>query len=426
MPFFFHLYSWLSFLISPFIKVWVHYRLIKGLEEKNHLSERFGFPSIARPAGHLVWFHAASVGETLSLVTLLKLYKSQYPDHQLLLTTTTVTAARLAKERLKEICIHQYVPFDVNLWVIRFLKFWTPNLAILVESEWWPNLICQTKQSKIPLILLNARLSDKSYQRWLSVRLLAKSLLKKFAVCLVSSNEIEDRLTKLGAPSIKRCPHLKFAVEPLPVNLQKLKQLHSMILDRPIWVAASTHPGEEELILKAHQNLRTKFPNLLTVIIPRHPKRAKEIAQLCYKAGENEQTVCLYSQNLPKAETNIWVGDTIGELGLFFRLSHIVFVGKSLLLPGGGHNPIEPALLKCAVLYGPYMQNFREVCNILQDVTYKIDSIEELVTAVTLLLDEPELAQYKGKQAYLVVQSQTQSLKELVTFISKVSGTSRG
>lgn len=419
MAFVFHFYSWLSFFISPFVKLWVRYRLSKGLEEADRWQERFGFSSINRPSGHLIWFHAASVGETLSLVTLVKLYKEKYPDHHLLLTTTTVTAAKLVKERLEGTCLHQYVPFDVNLWVIRFLKFWKPQKAILVESEWWPNLIWQTKQSGIPLFLLNARLSDKSFQRWQSVKILAKGLLKNFDICFASLPEIEDRLKNLGAPLVKRCPHLKFSVEPLPVDQLRLETIQSVIKDRSIWIAASTHEGEEELILKAHKKLKEKFPKLLTVIIPRHPKRAAEIAQLCYKNGEEQETVCLHSQVHPNLKTNIWIGDTIGELGLFFRLSKIAFIGKSLVAPGGGHNPIEPALLKCAVLYGPYMQNFREVCQILQNTTYTVENENDLAEIITLLLNQSELVKEKGEQAYEVIQSQAKSLKELAKFFGE-------
>jgi 3-deoxy-D-manno-octulosonic-acid transferase len=204
----------------------------------------------------------------------------------------------------------------------------------------------------------------------------------------------------------------------LPVDDTKLEQLQEIIKDRPIWVAASTHTGEEELILQTHQVLVREFTELLTVIIPRHPVRASEIVQICHNMGFDSEDICLHSQQLPTAKTTVWIIDTIGELGLFFRLSNIVFMGKSLLLSGGGHNPIEPALLKCAVIYGPYMQNFREVCHVLQDVTYKVNTISELLDVVTQLLRQPELVKNVGEKAYQTVQSQTVTLEGLVNTIA--------
>ena len=410
----FFLYRWLSVFISPFVRLWVCYRLRLGLEEKGRLPERYGVSSLSRPSGHLVWFHAASVGETVSLVPLLKLYKEHYPDHQLLLTTTTVTAHRIAKERLEGVCLHQYIPFDVNVWVRRFLRFWQPNAAILTESELWPNLIWQTKRQGIPLILLNARLSDRSYRRWCRFRFLSKALLENFDVCLAPSNTIANRLKHLGAPMIQPCPPLKFAAEPLPVNLEKLEKFQSLLSGRPVWVAASTHLGEEKILLSAHQVLKKKFPELLMILVPRHPNRAQAIVQLCEEAKE---TACLYSHQEPNDETSVFIGDTIGDLGLFFRLSKIVFIGGSLV-PTGGHNPIEPALLKCAVLYGPHHYNFREVCEALKDATFPIDNDQELVTIVSNLLDNAHAAQQIGDRAFHVVQAQAQSLQVLVKLLA--------
>ena len=411
----FFAYRWLSFFISPLVRLWLRYRLHLGLEEKPRLPERYGFPSASRPSGCLIWFHAASVGETISLVPLLKLYKAQYPNHHLLLTTITVTAQKIAKERLADVCDHQYIPFDVSMWVRRFLKFWQPNAAILTESELWPNLIWQTKRQNIPLILLNARVSDRSYRRWRRFRFLSKALLANFDVCLAPSDTIAHRLKDLGAPVIQSCPHLKFAAESLPVNLEKFERFQTILGNRPIWVAASTHAGEEKILVNAHQILKRKFPELLLILVPRHPSRAKEVVQLCYEAKEKG---CLYSHQELNNETSVLIGDTIGDLGLFFRLSKIVFVGGSLV-PTGGHNPIEPALLKCAVLYGPHYYNFHEVCEVLKDVTFRVDNDQELVAIISNLLQNPLAAQQIGERAFETVQAQAQSLKGLVKLLAR-------
>ncbi|RZI46896.1 3-deoxy-D-manno-octulosonic acid transferase [Candidatus Finniella inopinata] len=413
MFFFFFLYRFLSLATSPFICLWLRYRLRLGLEEKSRLTERYGISSLPRLTGRLIWIHAASVGETVSLVPLLKLYKENYPDHTLLLTTTTVTACRIAKERLNGVCVHQYIPFDVSMWAHRFLKFWQPSLAIFTESELWPNLIWHTKRQGIPLILLNARLSDRSYRRWRRFRFLSKALLGKFEICLAPSETIAHRLGQLGAPRIQLSPHLKFAAEPLPVNLEKLERFQSLTVGRSVWVAASTHPGEEKILLNAHQVLRRKFEDLLLILVPRHPDRAQEVRQVCDDVGE---TACLYSGQEPDGKTSILIGDTIGDLGLFFRLSKIVFIGGSLV-PTGGHNPIEPALLKCAVLYGPHHYNFREVCEVLRDVTFPIDNDQELVTMVSHLLEDKHAAPEIGQRAFDRVQSQAQSLQGLVKLL---------
>ncbi len=420
MSFVFWLYRFLSILIAPLVRLWVYVRLGQGLEEREHLKERFGCHSIKRPEGRVLWFHAASVGETVSLIPLLKSYKAQSPEDNLLLTTTTVTAAKIAQQRLKGICFHQYVPFDVYPWIDRFLKYWQPSLAVFVESEVWPNIITQSKRRGIPLVLLNASLSDRSYQRWCQWRWFATLIFKNFDLCMAPFDETLKRLKDLGADRVEPSPHLKFAAEPLPFEFQQLDFYRSLIKNRPVWVVASTHPGEEEKILEAHQRLKKHFPSLLTILIPRHPHRAETILDMCYEQGETKETACLHTEQRPNADTAILLVNTIGELGLFYRLSPIVFIGGSFM-PVGGHNPIEPAMLGCVVLYGPHMHNFRNICQILQDVTVSVATVDKLVEMVTHLLSHQDAAFCLGKKASETVLQQAESLDGIVTRLLKIS-----
>ena len=410
----------LSILLLPFVRALTSYRLKNGLEEKNRTKERYGFASLERPRDPLIWIHAASVGETISLIPLIKSYKANYPTHSILLTTTTVTAASIVKERLSDFCIHQYVPFDVGPWVNRFLKYWKPQLAVLVESELWPNMITQIYKMKIPLVLLNARLSNRSYHRWLKFKFLARLLLSRFSLCLAQSPQTAERLVHLGASKVEVMANLKFAADPLPVSTEKLQELSPLFKGRAIWVAASTHLGEEEITIQTHQDLKKQFPNLLTILIPRHPYRCDKIKKLCENSGLLVQThSTLNTETSPNFD--IYLVDTIGELGLFFSLSSIVFIGGSFVSVEG-HNPIEPALFKCAVLWGPRMSNFKDVCAHLSNDCYTVQTQKELAASVQNLLLNPEKATALGAGAFEAVKEQAKGVQETVHLLRAFYG----
>lgn len=398
----------LSGLLSPLVRALVHYRVSKGVENKDRIKERYGYASIARPSGPLLWIHAASVGETVSIVPLIKAYKNAYPDQTILLTTTTVTASTIVQQRLAEFCIHQFVPFDVGSWVDRFLNHWKPSLSVFVESELWPNLIQRTYRRKIPLILLNARLSDKSYKRWLRFPFMSKYLLTRFNLCLAQSSTTAERLKNLGASNVKTMANLKFAAESLPYNDQNLEKLKSLFEGRPLWVATSTHAGEEEIVLEVHQRLQKEFPNLLTILIPRHPSRIDKVEKLCTDSGLSSVRHSIFNE---QNDFQIYLGDTIGELGLFFALSRIVLMGGSFV-PIGGHNPIEPAISGCAVLWGPYMHNFKDVCHVLSEPCYSVDTSEKLKETLKHLLQNPDKALSKGAEAAAIVKKQAESVQD--------------
>ena len=352
------LYRGVTTAAEPLVRHYLQRRVRNGKEDSARLGERLGLASAARPAGPVVWAHAASVGESLSMLSLVERLRAERPGVNLLMTTGTVTSARILAERLPEGVIHQYVPVDRHAWVSRFLEYWRPDLALWVESEFWPNMLCGLGERGIPAILLNARVSPRSYRRWLRMRSVIRSLLANFDLCLAQSAEDAAKLERLGAASV-RCPgNLKFAAAPLPCDDGALPDLTRRLGGRAVWLASSTHPGEDTVIAAAHGILRRATPDLLAIIVPRHPARGPAIAEELRRAGH---TVALRSAGEPPMPaTDIYIADTMGELGLFYRLAPVVFIGGSLI-PHGGQNPLEPAQLDCALVHGPHMSNFRAI-----------------------------------------------------------------
>jgi 3-deoxy-D-manno-octulosonic-acid transferase len=341
---------------TPFANQLLQHRLKRGKEHAVRLPERRGESEVPRPSGGLVWVHGASVGELLAALPLVEhINKYGLP---LLVTSGTVTSAAIARQRLPAGVIHQFIPLDTPDFVARFLDHWQPQLALFVESDLWPNLITACGARKIPLVLINGRLSERSYARWKKlVPSLIGALLANFDLCLVRSPEDAKRYGELGARQVTTVGNLKLDVPPLPVDETKRGQLAQALAGRPLFVAASTHPGEDERVLQAHRVLRATYPELLTLIVPRHPDRGGAIAQLASTAG---LTVCQRSAGkLPEATTNIYVCDTLGELGVIYSLAPIVFMGGSFI-PHGGQNPIEAIKLGAAVLHGPHVSNFAE------------------------------------------------------------------
>lgn len=371
------LYRALTRLGGPLLARHVHRRMAEGKEDPARLGERFGYAGEARPAGTLVWVHGASVGEAMSVYPLIeRLCAAGAPAH-VLLTTGTVTSARLSAERLPIGARHQFAPIDRPGDVERFLDHWRPDSALWVESELWPNLVTATAGRGIPMVLVNARMSAASARRWRYAPGLVRTLLHCFTLCLAQSEVDGERLSALGARLV-RCPgNLKDAAPPLPVNDYSDAGLGAAILARPRWLAASTHDGEEATAGEVHTALEAALPGLLTLVVPRHPDRGGAIATRLRSQGLN---VAQRSRDEPITHaTDVYLADTLGELGYFYRLAGIAFVGGSLV-PHGGQNPLEPARLDCALLTGPHTDNFAPIMSALRDA----EAVDEVSDAVSL------------------------------------------
>lgn len=349
-------YRALTKAATPLVPALLSYRLKKGKEHPIRLGERRGETKIARPPGPLVWLHAASVGELISVLPLIERIRAR--DLNVLVTSGTVTSAGVAEKRLPPDVIHQFAPVDVPQFAARFLDHWKPNLGLFVESDLWPGMILAASERGIPLILVNGRLSERSFHRWRMFPRTIGTLLRRFDLCLAQSSDDGARYAGLGAPRITTSGNLKLDAPAPGADEDKLAALREAIGNRPVVAAASTHPGEEAAIMDAHRRLKHSFPGLLTIVAPRHPDRGPGIAEIAKVSG---LTAVLRSQGqLPRPSTDIYVADTIGELGLVYRLARIVFVGGSLV-GHGGQNPIEAIKLGVAVLHGPYVANFAEI-----------------------------------------------------------------
>lgn len=356
LPLALHAYRAFTAAATPLTQRLLARRLARGKEHPTRLAERRGEPSLARPPGPLIWVHGASVGEMLAAVPLIGRIRAQ--NFGVLVTSGTVTSAALAERRLPPGVIHQFIPLDTPQFVGRFLDHWRPDLALFVESDLWPNLILGCAERRIPMILVNGRVSERSFRRWRLVPGASAALLARFDLCLAQSAVDTQRYTRLGAPRILSTGNLKLDVPPPPVDQSTLSRFRALIGLREVIAAASTHADEESAIVAAHRQLATKCPGLLTVIAPRHPERGRGIAEIAKAAG---LAVGLRSQgDLPKRDVEVYVADTLGELGLVYRIAPIVFMGGSLV-SRGGQNPIEPIRLGAAVLHGPHIFNFAEI-----------------------------------------------------------------
>jgi 3-deoxy-D-manno-octulosonic-acid transferase len=392
------LYRVLTDLGAPFIGLYMRRRLARGREDGPRLAERFGHPSRPRPAGRVVWFHAVSVGEAVSLLLLIEKMHDVYPDVTVLLTTGTVSSARLMADRLPNYAVHQYVPIDRMQCVNRFLSHWKPELAVWIESELWPNTLAALRARLIPTVLLNARMSDKSFRNWHRVKGWSRQIMSAFSLCLAQTEDDKGRFIALGATPVKYIGNLKYAALPLPYDVAALAALKTEIAGRPAWLMASTHRGEEEMALTAHRHLSASRSNLLTIIAPRHAARGAEIAQLTAQAGLKTARRSLNEFITP--DTQIYIADTMGELGLLYRLSPVTVLGGSFVRIGG-HNPIEPALLDTAIIFGPHMFNFSEIARefLLAQAAQQLLHDNEIAFNVDRLLSQPEEGRKRAHEA---------------------------
>lgn len=385
---------------GPLLELLLKSRLRRGKEDAVRLPERMGRPSRTRPQGRLVWVHAASIGEAQSAMILIEAMGKMSPDITIMVTTGTVTSASLMERRLPAFALHQYAPLDNPLWVASFLDHWKPDLAFWMESELWPNTLLQLKRRDVPTVLVNARLSDKSYRNWSYAKDAARKIVRCFALILAQTEKDAGHYRALGAQNVVVSDNIKYSAQPLGHDPLALSALKLAIGDRPVWVYASTHAGEESLACRIHKTLQEKIPNILTIIVPRHPQRREEIAGVCF---ENGVKYTLRSNNtaLPAIDDDIYIADTLGELGLFYTLCDIAMIGRSFSDDGGGgHNPVEAAQLGCAVVTGPQNQFQRQLYDDMQsgNAVIEVRSEEELAGVLNELLSNVQkLAEIKTR-----------------------------
>jgi 3-deoxy-D-manno-octulosonic-acid transferase len=351
------IYLALTALGAPLLRLVLARRAARGSEDPNRWREKLGLPGVERPEGTLVWLHAASVGELLSVVALIRSLAAARPDLCPLVTTSTQTSARLAAERLPARALHQYLPLDTPGAVRHFLDHWHPDAAVWVESELWPRLVEETAARGIPMLLIGARMSDHSAARWRRLGGLAARLLGRFAVVQVQDAQTARHFVALGVrPERLQSPgSLKEAAAPLPFEVAERDRLAALWAGRPRWLAASTHPGEDAVVLAAHRRAAAALPGLLTIIAPRHPERGAAVAEAVQAAGLT--LARRGASGGDEAGAEVFLADTLGEMGLWFDLAPVAFMGGSLV-PVGGHNPFEPVAQGCALLHGPEICNF--------------------------------------------------------------------
>ncbi len=412
LPMTLRVYRKLSFAMVPLAPALIKSRLKQGKEDPERVGERRGLSLGPRPHGPLVWIHGASVGEVLAAAALIERLRAL--NLRILLTSGTVTSAAIVAKRFPPDVIHQYVPYDSPRYVARFLDHWRPSLALFIESDLWPNLILQAASRRLPMVLINGRMSPRSFPRWRRARNTISALLDKFELCLAQSETDADRFATLGARNVIVTGNLKLDVAAPPADPAKLEKLMAMTRGRPVVTAASTHPGEEEILIETHRRLAGFFPGLLTVIVPRHPDRGNAVAGLVAAAGL--RFAQRSREELPAANSDVYIADTLGELGLFYRLAPAVFMGGSLV-EHGGQNPIEAVKLGAAIVHGPHVFNFSDVYEALDTAggARLADSGERLVKQLGQLLADPKACETQGEAGARVVEQLGGALDRTLT-----------
>lgn len=379
-------YRYGLYLGEPAVTGLLAWRARRGKEDPGRLAERRGLAGMARPTGPLVWMHGASIGEALSLIGLVDGMIAR--GFFVLVTTGTRSAAELIGRRLPQGALHQYVPLDAPRWVARFLDHWRPDLACAAESEIWPNTVVALHARGIPLLIVNGRMSERSFRGWARTPRTAEAILSRVALCLAQTQDDAERFARLGAPRVGVSGNLKYDSAVPSADRENLAHLRGIVGSRPVWIAASTHPGEDAMAARAHAALRERLPGLLTIVVPRHPHRGADVAGEAAAMGL--RTTRRSQGGWPHDAVDLYVADTLGELGLFYRLSPLVFLGGSLVAHGG-QNPIEPTRLDAAVLHGPHVENFTEIYRVLDGAGGALAVADErdLAAAIGDLLAAP-------------------------------------
>tara|TARA_B100000029_G_scaffold506357_1_gene588972 strand:- start:537 stop:1814 length:1278 start_codon:yes stop_codon:yes gene_type:complete len=405
-------YKLIAFLLYPLIVIYLYFRKLKKKEHPERYKEKLSKIKIQRGEGFLIWFHVASVGEAMSILPLIDDCVKEKKINKILITSITLSSGKILSKRFgeSEKLIHQYLPFDISFLTKKFLNHWKPNLCIFIDSEIWPNLILQISEEKIPLLLINARITEKSFKRWKLLNNFARKIFNKFDLCISSNKETEFFLKSLGAENIKNYGNLKFSNTQGSSNKKLNSEILNKIENRKIWCAASTHPGEENFCAKVHIKIKKNFNNILTIIIPRHIDRTNKIASELRNLNLN---VVLYSKwNELSKDTDILIIDSYGESLKFYDISKCVFVGKSIsknIIKDSGQNPIEPARLGCKIFHGPNINNFIEIYDFLKNlgISKKIDSDEKLSL---FLVEELTKDKIKNKEIITKIENYGQNI----------------
>lgn len=412
--------------MRPLAPLLLKYRARQGKEDPSRQGERLGIASRPRPDGRLVWVHAASVGETNVALPVIEALLGQHADAHVLLTTGTTTSAALASRRLPERAFHQYVPLDSTQYAEAFLAHWKPNLAVFTESEIWPNLILSASARGVPLVLINARMSPRSMRRWQRFARIGRPLFSRFSTVLAQNERIARSIRFLGAPNVIVAGNLKIDAPPPPIDAEALAELRAAIMDRPLLLASSTHAGEEAIVAEADRVLRAKLPDLLTIIVPRHPDRAGQI-EADLRAAGSTRILRRSLARVPARETEIYIADTIGELGTFYALAPVAFIGGSLVRHGG-QNPIEAVRHGSAVLAGPHTHNFHDAYAALlqQNGAITVNTAAELAEAAGRLIGDASqrAGLLRGAEAALATLSgaMTKTLAALEPYLEGDTG----
>ena len=404
-------YKFFTYLFYPFAPIYLYIRRKRGKEDLIRYTEKLSKINSPREEGFLIWFHMASVGEAMSILPMIEHCILEKKIDKILLTSITLSSSRILEKKYgkNSKITHQFLPLDVPVFVNKFLKHWKPNLSIFVDSEIWPNIIFQIKNIGNPLIL-NARITEKSFKRWNLVNNFAKKIFEKFDLCIVSNKESETFLKTLGAKNIKNYGNLKYAQIKSKSDYKLDNHLLDKLKDRKIWCAASTHPSEETLCAETHIQLKNKYKNILTIIIPRHINRVEKINLELSNLNLKVVTYSMIEQLT--SDTDILIIDSYGESLKFYNISKNIFLGKSLvknLLKNSGQNPIEPARFGCKVFHGPYVSNFTEIYNYLKilNVTKEVKNSEDLSLS---LVEEFEKNYTKNQENIIKIHNYGQNI----------------
>ena len=405
------LYRVLTTLIYPLLLIYIFIRKLKKKEDPIRYKEKIFIShfNIVRKETKLIWFHAASIGEFKSIIPIIEELNTSH-NYQFLISTTTLSSSNLAKEELKRFdnVQHRFFPFDVSFLINKFLLLWKPDMIFLVDSEIWPNLILKANQLKIPMILINARLTYKTFKKWMMFPKSAKKIFSLFNLCLASNTETKNFLEKLNARNIYLNGNIKFINK---INEQRLENLNENILiNNRFWLAASTHEGEEILCLKTHLKLKEKYKKIITIIAPRHIVRVQRIGELCKKYK-------LDFQILDKGETifknkEIIIINSFGVLQNYFKFAKSVFIGKSIIKKlenDSGQNPIDAAKMGCKIYHGPYVYNFKEIYKILEEnnISKEINDYTELSR---YLIEDLNIVQKEDKEISYTINNLSQKI----------------
>lgn len=417
---FIKVYSFLIRIMYPIvIGRYIEKRKQKGKEDVERFHERIGRPKLKRPEGKFFWLHGASVGESISMLPLIHTLLEKYVDAHVMVTTGTTTSAEIMAKRLPERAFHQYIPIDNPVFTRRFVRHWRPDAVLWFESDFWPSILYSIKQKDIPLILINGRISNKSFKRWQQVDFIIKDILSCFTYCLGQSDEDAYRLKVLGAKNTECLGNLKYAGLPLPIDEVKKAEILKQIKNRPIFLISSTHHDEEVKIARFIKDLKEVEPKLLTIIAPRHPHRGEEIAEAINTEFGLVTALRSKDENITN-KTDVYIANTIGEMGLWYDISPLVFIGGSLI-PHGGQNFMESARSRNAVIVGPHMFNFTDAINRAkkQDAIIQVNDVLDLIDEVKKLLTNKDLLDAKASLAYNWAFSENKILDGIVERVTK-------